>query len=572
MQTSGTTEDSAPATRLVQWFACRPYLSLTLLVLLALGPFVTRPLNIDDPLFVWSAKQIAKHPADPFGFNVNWFGSASPMYRATKNPPLTCYYLAGAGVTLGWSEIALHTAMLLPTIAAVLGTYRLARRLCPRPGLAAVATLFSPVFLVSSATLMCDTMMLAFWLWATVLWLEGLELNNHVQLLAAGILIGLATLSKYFGASLIPLLFVYTLVRRRKLGLWAACLLIPLAMVGAYEAAAYAKYGVGLFNEAGWFAADVLHEAGPPRLASTLITLGFIGGCLAFMTFLTPFVWPWRTQLIFAACTVVMIASVFADGRLLDSYSYLNRAYVPWLGFQMAFWTVGGMGVLGLVLLEIQHDRTPDAWLLCLWVVGTSVFTMFCNWTVNGRSIQPLAPAVAMLLARRWDVLVPSGRRRTSARAALVLGAVMGWFCVRADFNLASAVRLSAQSAFDYCRQYSGHTYVAAHWGFQYYMENLGAKPYDLRHLDFEPDDSVVHPFNNDNTTFGFAQEVHLATVLVEPGPGFLTASDKSIGAGFYSSFLGPVPFAIGLVPSEHVYVYRMGPAPSTPPQPTPSP
>ena len=97
------------------------------------------------------------------------------MWAVTENPPLASYYLALAAGILGWSEMALHFAFLLPAVAAILGTYRLARRFCQSPMLAAVATLFTPVFLVSSTTVMCDVMMLAFWVWAAVLWLEGME-------------------------------------------------------------------------------------------------------------------------------------------------------------------------------------------------------------------------------------------------------------------------------------------------------------------------------------------------------------------------------------------------------------
>jgi len=99
---------------------------------------------MDDPLFIWVARHIQTHPADPYGFNVNWYGSVTPIWEVTKNPPLACYYIAAMARILGWGEIALHTALLLPALAAILGSYRLAGHFCARPMLAAWRR-FSPL-------------------------------------------------------------------------------------------------------------------------------------------------------------------------------------------------------------------------------------------------------------------------------------------------------------------------------------------------------------------------------------------------------------------------------------------
>src|SRR5208282_4769279 len=134
---------------------------LTAATLLCLLPFSGKAFNIDDPLFLWSAQHIAGHPLDPYGFQVVWYRSLMPMSEVTKNPPLACYYAAAIGAIAGWSERALHLGFLLPTLAMVLGTYRLAQRFTQSPLLAAAATLLTPGVLVSATSVMCDTMMLA---------------------------------------------------------------------------------------------------------------------------------------------------------------------------------------------------------------------------------------------------------------------------------------------------------------------------------------------------------------------------------------------------------------------------
>jgi 4-amino-4-deoxy-L-arabinose transferase-like glycosyltransferase len=182
-----------------RWFAARPRLTLVLAVAGLFGPFLAKPFNIDDPLFIRLAQQVWLHPFDPFGFDINWYGVPCPMWDATENPPLAGYYLALAGGLLGWSETALHFAFLFPTVAVAWGTHRLAQRFCRRPLLAALATLAMPVFVISGTTLMCDMLMLAFWIWAMVFWMEGLEPGRGGKLLLAAMLMMFAMFTKYFG-------------------------------------------------------------------------------------------------------------------------------------------------------------------------------------------------------------------------------------------------------------------------------------------------------------------------------------------------------------------------------------
>src|SRR5205823_773220 len=126
---------------------------------------------------------------DFFGFQVHWYISWQSMAEVTQNPPGACYYLALAGALLGWGEVGLHLAMMLPALGGLWGTHRLAERLAVRPLPSALLTLASPAFLLCSSTLMCDTLMLCLWVWAAVLWDEGLRGDSPARLYGAGLLI-----------------------------------------------------------------------------------------------------------------------------------------------------------------------------------------------------------------------------------------------------------------------------------------------------------------------------------------------------------------------------------------------
>ena len=228
---------------------CDAFLAIVA-VIAALVPFLNKAFHIDDPLFLWMAQQVSQHPADPYGFSVNWYVSAKPMFSIMQNPPLNAYYMALAVKFLGWSELAMHGAFLVPAIAAVLGTFFLAQRLSGSPLLGALLVLFTPVFLVSATTVMCDVWLLALWVWSVDCWLRGLERDSYWLLLLASLLAAAAALTKYFGVSLVPLLAVYTLVRERRFTYRLLFLLLPVAIIGVYEAMTKAKYGQGLFSNA----------------------------------------------------------------------------------------------------------------------------------------------------------------------------------------------------------------------------------------------------------------------------------------------------------------------------------
>jgi len=234
-------------------------LSLLFLIAITIGfiaPFADKAFHIDDPIFLWTAKHIQSHPTDPYGFKVTWYFDEMEMSAVTKNPPLTSYYIALVAYWVGWGEKALHLAFLIPAIAVVLGTYSLARRLCERPVLASLIGIITPVFLVSSTTIMSDIMMLAFWVWAIVLWMRGMEGNDHLLLAVSGFLIAVCALTKYYGMSLIILLPIYSFAKNRRIGLWLIYLIIPILILVWYQWKTDALYGRGLLLDAGSYATE----------------------------------------------------------------------------------------------------------------------------------------------------------------------------------------------------------------------------------------------------------------------------------------------------------------------------
>src|SRR5438552_6339030 len=200
------------------------------------------------------------------------------MWHPFKRPPLCSCFIASVASVFGWSEVILHAAFLLWAVAAVLGTFTLGQRFCRKldfqsvrpapkafgaaesipgnpsvrwhdrpkvyvPFAAALLTLFAPAFFVSATSVMCDVMLLAFYVWSMELWIRGLDQKRWWLLALAMLFVSAAVLTKYFGITLLPLLAVYTLARDRRC--WAQLLwfCFPIVAVALYDFLSQAEDG-----------------------------------------------------------------------------------------------------------------------------------------------------------------------------------------------------------------------------------------------------------------------------------------------------------------------------------------
>lgn len=544
-----------------KWSGSHSLLLLTFATLACLLPFSNKAFHMDDPLFLWTAQHITQHPLDPYGFRVVWYATETPIADVTKNPPLASYYAAVFGRTFGWSEPSLHFAFLLPALVVVLGTYRLAGRFTRFPLLAAAATLFAPGFLVSSTTVMCDVLMLALWLLALICWVEGSDSGKHWLLAASAVLIAACALTKYFGVALIPLLLVYSLFKKRRLDFSLAYLAIPLIVLALYQFWSHGLYGRGLLSDAVQYAS--LHNRGRelPIVAKSLVGLAFTGGCFLPALFLAPLLWSRRG--LFAALAIAGVAGLAASSHAWWFQAPQAAAYWTAISAQMALLIAAGISVVALAAAGLRRGNA-DATLLSLWLVGTFLFAAFLNWTINTRSILPLIPAAAILIAQRLESAGLLSRRRVAwAGIAILASAVFAVWVAWADASLANAGRLAATRLSQDLRASQATLYFEGHWGFQYYMQQFGAKPADIRTSPFRTGDVVLIPENTTNS-FGPPRGFVLSEgriVQFELHQHVATMS-QPLGAGFYAAVWGPLPFSFGAVPSERYLVARLAPVP----------
>ena len=524
----------------------------TIAVIAALAPFLNKAFHIDDPLFLWIAHQISQHPADPYGFFVNWYVSAKPMFSVMQNPPLNAYYMVLAASFLGWSELAMHGAFLVPAVAAVLGTFFLAQRLSGSPLLAALLMLFTPVFLVSATTVMCDVWLLALWVWSMDCWLRGLERHSYRLLLLAALLAAAAALTKYFGVSLVPLLAVYTLVQDRRLTSRLLFLLIPVAVIGIYEMMTKAKYGQGLFSSAMIYPWQATAKAKKQMLGQLLTGLSFTGGCLFPALFYATFLKSRRVLISIIAIFFALLPSLyFGIGRGFTSSSDVIAVTV-----EGALFATIGIGILALALADVVQQKTADSLLLGLWVFGTFFFAAVMNWSITSRTFLPMAPAVVILLLRRCKTFAHDNG--LTLWWPLLPAALVSLLITTADCKLADTARLASKSFQNRFRNQPGKVWFEGHWGFQYYMEQWKAKPVDWDQRGIISSDLLILALGNTNVsrtppvpTTGPPEQVNYPQLL-------LATMSPEMRAGFYSSIWGPLPWVFARIPPERYLIFRV--------------
>lgn len=532
---------------------------LVVVTIICLVPFVGKAFHLDDPMFIWTAKQIQESPVNFYGFTVNWFGTEMPMAEVTRNPPLACYYTALVGSLFGYSEIVLHIAFLLPAIAAALGTYCLASQFCSRPMLATLAAVLTPGFIVSGTSIMCDIMMLGLWVWATVFWVRGIKENNNLGLYLSTILITACVLTKYFGAALVVLLIVYSLMQKRRLGVWTLFLLIPVSVLAIYEWGTYAYYSKGLLSEAvraaTYFSWKWTGSWG--LLSKVLTSLAFTGGCVVTVLCYGPVLWSRR---ILAGSIILMASSIFALSFAADigKFTLEDAGSFKWLFLlQLTLMVFGGLGLVALACADLYRHQDADSLLLGLWVLGIFIFAGFINWAVNGRTILPMIPAVGVLLARRLDHLNKIGRRPRlwGSTWPLAAAACVAMLVCWADYSFAGTARTAASEIHERFDSTDSKIWFTGHWGFQYYMEAKGHQALDFKNPQATAGDIIIVPSNNTFTGSLPRNVAYLREVIQFTPHRWAATTNTFLGAGFYSDIWGPLPFAFGPVEPEKYYV-----------------
>jgi 4-amino-4-deoxy-L-arabinose transferase-like glycosyltransferase len=421
-------------------------------------PFLGGAFRVDDTNILAIAKQIARAPLDPYGFDFNWTGFARPAFDILANPPLVPYLLAGWAKVFGWSEIALHSLTVLCGVAAIFAFASLARSLGRGDVLFPALLAVSPAFFMASHTVMPDIEMLSLMLGATAAAMRYREDGSRgtaAIAIACGFCVALA---KYNGVMVIPVLAAIAILspgRRRVLAAIAMSPIVGLALWNLFTLWHYgAMHLVSLAAERKLNMEETLTDLAKRgmhfSIADTIVSLIVITGLAV-----VPIGW----QFVAARgrdWVIAMVAAVAAFAIALLRLDYtLSSALLLALG--VAF----GVRAFAAVFAE----RAVIAWVWVGSVVAFQIITVF----IGVRYVFPLLPAILLLIPATRTIVRPMAMLGVMLSACLAVAIAIG------DAEAASCYR-------DVANRLAGRSFLfAGHWGMQWYAGEAGGRMIDVK-------------------------------------------------------------------------------------------
>jgi 4-amino-4-deoxy-L-arabinose transferase-like glycosyltransferase len=430
-------------------------------------PFLTKPLHIDDTVVLAVAEQITRAPLRPFDASINWFGDPRPIFEETTNPPLVSYYLAPVVARFGFAEAPLHAAMLLFLVVLAVAMVTLSRRFAGGSAWPVLFVMLSPAVVVST-NVMRDVPLAALSAAAAALFITGVDRRQWPLVLAGSLVAGLAALTKYSGAVMLPVLALYALGQRR--GRYAWWLAAPLGLVGLWSL--QNELVQGRVHLAYLMAERRGDLPWSDRFYAALVVIGA-------SLFLAPAMladaarrakW-WR-----------LAGAVIAAGLALVGARMHNDGAVGW---QYGLWLTTGAALAFLLVVPglaaargaVSRDYADaaDTLFLALWAGAVLAFSVFF---VMFQAVRHIIPALAPLSLLGVRLLrLPHARERwLPATLGVLVGvqAILAFGVAAADYEYARTYRDFAREARQRLPRPGREVWFSGNWGWQRYALSAG--------------------------------------------------------------------------------------------------
>ncbi len=526
------------------------WLAVTLVAAVATLPFLGKAFHIDDPLYLAVARQILRKPWDPFGAEVLWEKEPETLFDADFNPPLWSYLLAGM---LAWSgepavqvraaeptadgtlqfraetsrrpEIALHLLESVFVAAAICGLFALGRRFTRWPLAATALVALSPAMLPGQ-NVMLEGPVMAFWLWAVWCHLRGVERDDLRWTCAAGLLTALAVLTKYTSGLVIVMLAVESIRRRHWRSLWFAAIpatalvlwslhnwlvyerLHVLVIFSRVQTGERAPIGVSVFESWG-------------RLLATLRVIGSVTAlAIPIVVIVARRFGVWAVLgLIAISLGIGWLGEHDMAVRLVDRDGRERARIFPQSlpAHLIAFGSLGAFAIGGLMIscrgsrgmnaingstVQRFNSSTPgsDEFILWTWITAVVAFGVLATPFLAVRHLLPGLPPLVWLVLRRLDAFGERGRRTNSMllAATVTISTAAGFLVAKADYDFAAWYRHVAVDVGSRTvaagKTLDKNVWFTGHWGWSYYAERAGMRPYLPRRTEMAEGDFLLVP------------------------------------------------------------------------------
>jgi len=199
-----------------KFFSDRKLLLIAAITLAVTLPFANKAFHIDDPTVLDTASHILSTPAKPYNFDYNWMGARVPMSEVRMHPPLQEYFAAFLIlITGGTNEIIFHIIFAVFPLILAYSCYFLTKRFSSCPLFATLLIMLSPAVMVNSHNVMNDIPSLALFTAGVAIYVYGADNKNKTALLISALPIFCAMGITYQAFAIIPLLFIYSCLKKR---------------------------------------------------------------------------------------------------------------------------------------------------------------------------------------------------------------------------------------------------------------------------------------------------------------------------------------------------------------------
>lgn len=547
----------APLAPLLQASAVLRAAALPLVIaLLALTPFLDKAFTIDDPVFLLEARHALTDPLHPTAFSMVWNSELPERVSAVvPTGPVAAWIMMPAAAAGGVEWIA-HAVQLLMLMLAALALVSAALHvgLAPRWATAAgVLLVTTPVTLGMAGTAMPDVPAMAFGIIGVERLLAWRQRGGWHRAVAGAVLLALAPLARSHLAALLVL---------GPLLVGADALLRP----GRLRAVAALLWPFGLAAALAVVVLVVTRDPAPAAggLASAAAGLSDDANA-AFNTYCFAIHWVLATT--FALTWVALRAGVLIRRWWLPVGASGAFALLRWSQFDpdAPYWIipVAGLGLAALldVLIDAIERRDGLQLVLGAWLFAPLPIAIYTHFPA--KYLVAAAPAACLLVARQAQRRPGAGKWvvGTAAVAGLLLGAAI----LRADQVFAEVARTGVRRLVRPELLQGRTLWYDGHWGFHWYAEEAGARPWTATLSQPRPGDLILTnavrsaPADED----AYRALVHLDR-YEDRTPGGRVMS-WAAGAGFFSNAWGYLPWSWG---DDLIDAIDLWQAPGGPPPP----
>jgi 4-amino-4-deoxy-L-arabinose transferase-like glycosyltransferase len=498
-----------------------------------LVPFLDKAHTIDDPLFLYQARQLTADPWHPTAFTVTWSTAPERMSAIMASAPGMAYLLYPT-ILAGGAEWAAHLTQLVLLGLASWAVAALALRIGSSGESARAAALLlaaTPAALGMAGTAMPDVAAMAFGALGVERTLAWSRERRAHQAVAAAVALAAAALCR---SHLIALTGVAALAvwSARSWRSW-----IPLAAVPALVAAVLVVTGDPV-SHAGAVAGAARRYVFGPALVRNVVSY-FVHAALVL-----PLAVPWlalRWKPIVRG-PVLYVATAAA-------WFYIRST--PEVGPVWAAPIAGlGIAVVWDLVSEAIARRDGVQLVLGAWLLTPLLVAPYLH--LPAKYALAAAPAMALAVARR-----PESTRRVIVAATVALGIVLGVLILRADERFAGLGRRAAAELVAPRVAAGRNVWFNGHWGFQWYAERAGARPLTTTPPHPRWGDLVIATRHAEDEMMGAMPHRRLIETLEDVRPGGRVMS-RTHDAGFFSNGWGYLPWAWGSDPVDRYEVWSI--------------